>query len=112
MVNIGASGKQNPTEAAKGGTGLTTITDGGIMLGSGTGAVTATAQPTNGQLLIGSTGVDPVLATLASADASVTITTGAGTIDLSAGGGGNGYETLELHTDFLEIGLAASGGIW
>lgn len=66
-----------------GGTGATSLTDGGILLGSGTGAVTVTAQPTNGQLLIGSTGVDPVLATLASADASVTITNGAGTIDLS-----------------------------
>ena len=48
---------------ASGGTGATSLTDGGILLGSGT-AITATAQPTNGQLLIGSTGTDPVLATL------------------------------------------------
>lgn len=54
-------------------------TDGGILLGSGTtAAITATAQPTNGQLLIGSTGVDPVLATLAD-DYSTTVTNGAGT---------------------------------
>ena len=34
---------------ANGGTGATTLTDGGPLLGSGTGAITALAQPTNGQ---------------------------------------------------------------
>ena len=66
-----------------GGTGEVSLTDGGILLGSGVGNVTVTAQPTNGELLIGSTGVDPVLASLLSADASVTVTPGAGSIDLS-----------------------------
>ena len=32
-----------------GGTGATSLTDGGVLLGSGTGAITATAQPTDGQ---------------------------------------------------------------
>lgn len=73
----------SPLPVSKGGTGLTTITDGGIMLGSGTGAVTPTAQPTNGQLLVGSTGVDPVLATLTQG-AGMTITNGAGTITLAS----------------------------
>ena len=75
---------------ANGGTGVTTLTDGGILLGSGTGAVTVTAQPTNGQLLIGSTGVDPVLATLASSNSSVTITNGAGTINLAVNAAASG----------------------
>ena len=75
---------------ANGGTGATSLTDGGIVLGSGTGAVTVTAQPTNGQLLIGSTGVDPVLATLASSNSSVTITNGAGSIDLSVNAAASG----------------------
>ena len=71
---------------ANGGTGATTLTDGGILLGSGTAAITATAQPTDGQLLIGSTGGDPVLATLTAGD-GVTITNASGaiTIDASAG---------------------------
>lgn len=69
---------------ANGGTGATTLTDGGILLGSGTGAVTALAQATNGQLLIGSTGADPILATLASAGGTVTITNSAGGINLEA----------------------------
>lgn len=69
--------------AANGGTGLTTITDGGIMLGSGTGAVTITAQPTNGQILMGSTGVDPVLGTITNGTYT-TVTEGAGTITIDA----------------------------
>tara|TARA_Y100000034_G_scaffold132134_1_gene194419 strand:- start:295 stop:1209 length:915 start_codon:yes stop_codon:yes gene_type:complete len=67
---------------ANGGTGATTLTDHGILLGSGTGAITATGVPANGQLLIGSTGADPVLASVTSAGATITITGGAGTLDL------------------------------
>ncbi len=69
---------------ANGGTGATTLTDGGPLLGSGTGAITALAQPTNGQLIIGSTGADPALGTLASSGGSVTITNSAGGINLEA----------------------------
>jgi hypothetical protein len=69
---------------ANGGTGATTLTDGGILLGSGTGAITPLGQATNGQLVIGSTGADPILATLASAGATVTITNTAGGINLEA----------------------------
>src|SRR3990172_12158031 len=111
MANIGPSGKQSPTEAAKGGTGLTSITDGGIMLGSGTGPVTVTAQPTNGQLLIGSTGVDPVLAALTEG-ANVTITNGAGTITIAAGGSGPGngdLTQLVLYSDCLTLTNSLDG---
>jgi len=68
---------------ANGGTGATTLTDGGILLGSGVGAITATAQPTNGQLLVGSTGVDPVLATL-TAGTNISITNGSGAITIDS----------------------------
>ena len=67
---------------ANGGTGATTLTDGGVLLGSGTGAITALAQATDGQLVIGSTGADPALATLASSGGSITITNSAGGINL------------------------------
>jgi hypothetical protein len=66
-----------------GGTGATSLTDGGVLLGSGTGAITATAQPTDGQLLIGSTGTDPVLATL-TAGTNISITNAAGSITIDA----------------------------
>jgi len=75
---------------ANGGTGTTTLGDGGILLGSGTGAITATAQPTDGQLVIGSTGADPVLATLSSTGGTVTITNSAGGINLEAAAGVTG----------------------
>jgi len=73
-------------EVQYGGTGASTFTDHGALVGSGTGAITALAVGTNGQLLVGSTGADPVFATVASADSSVEITGGAGTIDLSSTG--------------------------
>ena len=87
-------------------------TDGGILLGSGTGAITATSQPTNGQLLIGSSGTDPALATLTSTGGSITITNGAGTINLETAvagysgwviEGGNGLTDTVNSGDTLDI---------
>lgn len=72
-----------PLTVPNGGSGAATFTDGGILLGSGVGAFTVTGQPTNGQLLIGSTGVDPVLATLTGTADQVVVTGGAGSITLS-----------------------------
>jgi len=70
----------NPLTAANGGTGASSLTDGGVLVGSGVGAITALAAGTNGQLLIGSTGVDPVFGTVTSSNGSITLATGAGTI--------------------------------
>ena len=78
----------NSLTVAGGGTGLTTITDHAVLVGSGINAITPIAMDTNGMLLIGSNGADPVAATLASADGSVTITNGAGSIDLAVVGTG------------------------
>lgn len=66
-----------------GGTGLSTITDHGIMLGSGTSAITVMTALTNGQLAIGSTGADPVGAVLTGTANQVTVTNAAGSITLS-----------------------------
>lgn len=74
----------SPVTVANGGTGLTTITDHGVMVGSGTAAVTPLAVGTNGQLLVGSTGADPVFATVTSSDSLLTLTGGAGTLDIVA----------------------------
>ena len=54
----------NPWDVNEGGTGAATLTDGGMLLGSGTSAVTAMARPTLGQLLVGNTAGDPYLSTL------------------------------------------------
>jgi len=45
---------------AEGGTGLATITDHGVMLGSGTGAVTPTAVGATNQVFIGQSAADPI----------------------------------------------------
>jgi hypothetical protein len=54
-----ASSKLATVAVANGGTGLTTITDGAIILGSGTGAVTPLALTTNGAIVIGDGTTDP-----------------------------------------------------
>jgi len=66
-----------------GGTGATTLTDGGVLLGSGTGAITATAVLANGELLIGDASGDPTVATLSAGD-GIDITNGAGSITIAA----------------------------
>jgi len=66
-----------------GGTGASTFTDHGVLVGSGVSAITALGVATNGQLIIGSTGADPVVASITSTDSSITISVGAGTLDLS-----------------------------
>ena len=90
---------------ANGGTGVTTLTDGGILLGSGVGAITATAQPTNGQLLVGTTGSDPVLATL-SGGTGITITNGAGAITIDADNNGTVTSVGTANSTFI----SGSGG--
>jgi len=94
---------------SSGGTGTTTLADGGILLGSGAGAITATAQPTDGQLLIGSTGTDPVLATL-SAGSGISITEGAGSITIAATGGGGSGTVTSVDVSGGTTGLTYSGG--
>ncbi len=72
-----------------GGTGASSLTDGGVLLGSGTGAITALGTATNGQLVIGSTGADPVLGTL-TGGSNISITNTAGGIEIAATGLGSG----------------------
>lgn len=83
-VNLASNEVTGILTVGNGGTGASTFTDHGILLGSGTGAVTPTAALTNGQLLIGSTGADPVPASLTQgANQGVTITGGAGSLALA-----------------------------
>ena len=68
---------------ANGGTGLATLTANSLYVGNGTSAPTALGAATNGQLVIGRTGLAPALANL-TAGSNVTITNGAGTITIAA----------------------------
>ncbi len=76
-----------PSTLSVGGVTATSITDSGLtansFLYSGTGGLlTSTAAPTNGQLLIGSTGAAPVLAAL-TAGTGISVTNGAGSITIA-----------------------------
>ncbi len=72
----------DPLIVAKGGTGTAALTDHGLLVGSGTSAITALSVAANGQLPIGSTGVDPVLATITGTTDHISVANGAGSITL------------------------------
>lgn len=83
-----------PVTVSNGGTGATSLTQYGVLVGSGTAAVTITSPGTNGQVFLGATGADPAFGTLTSADNSVVYATGANsldlTVDIAAAGGVDG----------------------
>ena len=61
---------------AYGGTGATSLTDGGVLLGSGTGAVTAMAALADGAMIVGDGSTDPVAESGATLRTSVGVGTG------------------------------------
>jgi len=65
-----------------GGTGATTLTSGGLLLGSGVGTITALGVAANGQIPIGDGVTDPVLATI-TGGTNLTTVNGAGSITLN-----------------------------
>lgn len=92
---------------------LGTQTQNGLAYGgSTTGAVNWLANATNGQIAIGSTGAAPVLANITSTDGTVTITNGAGTINLSVTNEtvGTGQTIGAVTADIITIPLGAVAG--
>lgn len=75
----------SPLPVTQGGTGGATYTAHGILIGEGAAPLQATAAMTNGQLLIGQTGADPLPKTM-SGDATLAAS---GAITISATGGTN-----------------------
>ena len=97
----------------RGGLGLTTVTKGSILYGSALDTYsTLNMGAINGQLLIGNatTGI-PTLATLASSDASITITNTAGAIDLTAASTSSLKTTLDCSVYNVNLNDAA-GNSW
>lgn len=81
QVNL-TNGVTGTLPVTNGGTGVASITDHALIVGSGTAAITEIGPLTNGQLVIGSTGADPVAATLTTPLSTIDITNGAGSIGL------------------------------
>ncbi len=97
-IAIGASAITSGTlGVARGGTGLATLTAHSLYVGNGTSAPTALGSATNGQIPIGSTGADPVLATL-TAGGGITVSNGAGSITLGSSAGGDLSGTVAAAT--------------
>ncbi len=72
----GATVRTGTVAVADGGTGATSLTDGGVLLGSGTGAVTAMSVLTDGQMIVGNGTTDPVAESGATLRTSIGVGTG------------------------------------
>jgi hypothetical protein len=81
-VTIATLTLTNDLAVTEGGTGAGTFTDHGVLIGSGTAAITPLTVGTNGQVLLGSSAADPVFATITSSDSSISFTAGAGTLSI------------------------------
>lgn len=68
---------------ANGGTGAATFTANSILLGNGTSAFSTVGAAVNGEIVIGRTGLAPILGTI-TAGSNITVTNGLGTITIAA----------------------------
>ena len=107
-----AAGNATGTLAVnRGGTGAATFTDGGVLLGSGTAAITATAVLGDGEILIGDASGDPVALDVGSSS-SITVlgTVATGTwqaTDIGVAYGGTGVSTFTDGGVLLGSGASA-----
>ncbi len=72
----GAEIRTGTVPVNKGGTGATTLTSGGILLGSGTGAITAMSVLGDGEMIVGDGTTDPVAESGATLRTSIGVGTG------------------------------------
>jgi hypothetical protein len=90
-----------------GGTGATTFTTNGVLLGNGSGAVSSTTAPSSGQLLIGNASSVPIFTTI-SGDVAIT---GAGVTAIQADSVALGVDTTGNYVASIGAltGLTTSG---
>ena len=95
-----------------GGTGAASFTAHSLLLGQSTSAITALGAATDGQIPIGSTGADPVLATI-TAGSGVSVTNAAGSITIATAGGGLAWTTVSSNTQAMAAnsGYVVSNGV-
>ncbi len=108
----GAIGITGTLAVGNGGIGATTLTDGGILLGSGTSAVTAMGVLADGSVVVGDGATDPVAITCFTSSTGLLIHERGGLeVDVSAiaDGGmvvGTGAGTMAIRTGVLTAGAA------
>lgn len=98
----------------EGGTGASTLTDGGILFGNGASAIGATGVLTNGQLLIGDGTEEPTAAALTATALETEITNGAGSITVGIPDSIAVTSTLTVRGNAFSVGgstLSVSNGL-
>lgn len=100
MPSINAWGSDDPVEVAKGGTGATSLGDGHVLLGSGTGAITSLDVTAKGSLLVGDGTTDPVALAVGANNLVLTADSAevSGLKWAAGGGGGSGAVFLSSAT--------------
>ena len=104
---------------AYGGTGVSTLTDGGVLLGSGASAITAMAVLTDGQMIVGDGSGDPVAESGATLRTSIGVGTGDTlsltgltlSTDLTVANGGTGASTFTANGVLVGNGGSAIGAV-
>lgn len=81
ITNVVNANGTTPLAVGQGGTSVTSLTTFALLKGDAAGHVSSLTAGTDGQLPIGSTGSDPVMATL-TAGSGISITNGAGSITI------------------------------
>ena len=75
-----------PFKVQQGGTGEISLAANAVLIGENAADITVTNVGTNGQVLLGATGLPPAFATLTSTGGTVAFTLGANSLNLEAGG--------------------------
>lgn len=91
-----------PLNTTSGGSGVSAPTIYTLPVAQGASAYNFLGPLTNGQLLIGSTGANPVPATI-TAGTGVTVSNGAGTITISVSGAGTGWTDVTGASQTLAV---------
>ncbi len=73
-----------PVSVPNGGTGNTSLVDHSVLVGNGVNPITQLPVGTDGQVLLGATGIDPVFSNLTSTDSLLNFVEGSGTLDILA----------------------------
>ena len=120
LPGVNAAGSQNTSGTAaglsatlavgSGGTGATSITANGVMIGNGTGAVTAVDMSTKGKILLGDGTGNPSLLTVGANDTVLTADSAeaTGVKWAAAGGGGGGLALVSAVNEYNASGNTTS----